>query len=105
MLRGEFSSVELVNVFGAKCQETGRNLYLTTEENFFKALQMANDKDQERRLAKQSGTQDELPLLHGIPFAVHDQISQQGFLCTMGCAILSDQRQSDNAAILQMFID
>ena len=34
LMKGKFSSVDLVNVFGERCQRIGRQLNLSTEENF-----------------------------------------------------------------------
>jgi hypothetical protein len=50
--KGDFTSVDLVNIFGNRCQEIGRNLCLTAEENFEDALKMAAERDKERAEAK-----------------------------------------------------
>ena len=85
---GKFTSVDLVNIFGDRCQSIGRGLNLTTQENFKNALAMAQEKDEERARAKSEGT--ELGLLHGIPISVKDSIFQKGFLATYGFAHLCD---------------
>lgn len=45
LFEGKFTSVDLVNVFGDRCQRIGRELNLSTEENFNKSLEMAAEKD------------------------------------------------------------
>jgi len=34
LIKGTFTSVDLVNVFGDRCKRIGRSLYLSAEENF-----------------------------------------------------------------------
>jgi len=65
-------------------------LSLSTEENFEKALELAQEKDMERLKAKKEGTSDKLGLMFGIPFSVKDLINMEGFLSTVGCAFLCD---------------
>ena len=74
-MKGKFSSVDLVNVFGERCQRIGRQLNLSTEENFKVALKMAKEKDEERAKALEEGDADDLPLMHGIPFSVKDLLN------------------------------
>jgi hypothetical protein len=50
LLSGYFSSVDLVHLFGSRCQSIGRDLCLSTEESFEEALQEAAAKDEERKL-------------------------------------------------------
>ena len=41
LMKGTFTSVELVNFFGARTQEIGRQLCLSTEELFEEAMEKA----------------------------------------------------------------
>jgi len=74
LLRGDFTSVDLVNVFGKRCYTIGRRLCLSAEEDFDSALVEAAEKDRERREAIQNGTQGELPVLHGIPVSIKEMV-------------------------------
>ncbi len=56
LIKGTFTSVDLVNVFGKRCYTIGRELCLTAEENFEEALQEAVLKDHERAHAIRKGT-------------------------------------------------
>ena len=46
---GHFTSVDLVNVYGQRCQTIGRDLCLSAEENFEEALVLAAKRDHERK--------------------------------------------------------
>jgi len=48
LLKGTFTSVDLVNYFGNRCQTIGRQLGLTTQELFTSGLVLANKCDEER---------------------------------------------------------
>ena len=74
LLRGDFTSVDLVNVFGKRCYNIGRRLCLSAEEDFDSALVEAAQKDRERWEAIQSRTQGELPVLHGIPVSIKEMV-------------------------------
>ena len=58
MIKGSFTSVDLVNVYGKRCYTIGRKLNLTTEENFDEALSEAEIKDREREIAIKEGNSD-----------------------------------------------
>jgi hypothetical protein len=45
LYKGTFTSIDLVNFFGARCQTIGRELELTTEELFESAMEMAKIRD------------------------------------------------------------
>ena len=72
--KGSFTSVDLVKVFGERCQRIGRALNLSAEENFTEALELAKERDQEREQSRQEGPEalEQLSQLHGIPFSVKD---------------------------------
>ncbi len=74
LLAEEFTSVDLVNVFGKRCYEIGRRLCLSTEEDFEEALLEAAKMDGERKKAIAEGKADQLPPLHGIPVSVKDLV-------------------------------
>jgi len=38
--------------------------------------------------------------MHGIPFSVKDQINIDGFLSTVGCAYLCNERAGDDSVIV-----
>jgi hypothetical protein len=48
LLEGQFTSVDLVNVFADRCYRVGRSLCLSAQENFLEALVLAAQKDEER---------------------------------------------------------
>lgn len=75
LVKGKFTSVDLVSVFGERSQRIGRQLNLSTEENFIQALKLAKDRDEERAKAKEDGEEDDLPLMHGIPISIKDLIN------------------------------
>lgn len=52
LFEGKFTSVDLVTVFGDRCQRIGRKLNLSTEENYIKALEMAAEKDKQLKEAR-----------------------------------------------------
>lgn len=74
LLKGTFTSVDLVNVFGKRCYTIGRRLNLTAEENFEEAFQQAQERDEERRLAIEKGTATNLPSFHGIPVSIKELV-------------------------------
>lgn len=58
LLKGDFTSVDLVNVFAKRCYTIGRQLCLSAEEDFDNALKEAAEKDLQRKEAIEKGTQD-----------------------------------------------
>ncbi len=75
LLNGEFRSIDLVSLYGERCQSLGRGLHLSAEESFNTAIKMAEDCDAEITKATIQGRADRLPLLFGIPISVNDLIS------------------------------
>ena len=55
-MKGMFTSVDLVNYFGSRCQTVGRELCLTTQELFTSGLVLAKKCDAERAEAIKNGT-------------------------------------------------
>ena len=53
--KGSFTSLDLVKIFGDRCQRIGRALNLSTEENFTQAMEMAKELDQQRDKAREEG--------------------------------------------------
>jgi Asp-tRNA(Asn)/Glu-tRNA(Gln) amidotransferase A subunit family amidase len=47
---------------------------------------------------------DSLPLMHGIPISVKDLLNQKGFLSTVGCAFLCNDRAEDDGAIVKLYL-
>jgi len=47
LLKGTFTSVDLVTVFGERTQRLGRALQLSAEENFEEAFEMAKKRDEQ----------------------------------------------------------
>ena len=76
LLRGEFTSEDLVHVFAKRCYTIGRQLNLTAEECFDEAVETSRLRDKERHEAVKNGRGDELPLLHGIPISIKDMVSR-----------------------------
>jgi len=74
LIKGRFTSENLVNVFGERSQRIGRALGLSAEENFIEALKLAKQKDEELAKAKSEGEQAiaQLPIMHGIPISIKD---------------------------------
>ena len=101
LIKGTFSSVDLVTVFSERCQRIGRALNLSTEENFAQALKIAGERDEELAKAKEEGKEEELGLMHGIPFSVKDLINQKGFLSTVGCAYLCNDFAKEDSVIVK----
>lgn len=48
LIKGTFTSVDLVHVFGDRCYRIARPLNLSTEELFDQALELARQRDLER---------------------------------------------------------
>ena len=105
LFAGEFTSVDLVSVYADRSQRIGRRLNLSAEENFNEAWTLAQEKDRERSLARDNGTLDDLPLLHGIPISIKDLFWQKGFLATVGCAFLckDTDRADEDGVIVRLF--
>lgn len=109
LLLKEFTSVDLVNIFGSRCQSIGRHLCLTAEENFEAALEMARTKDAEREEARARGGEDAvrgLGELHGVPVSIKDTINMKGFLTTYGCAFLCAEefRAKEDASVVTFYL-
>ena len=79
---------------------------LSAEENFKQALELAGKRDKELAEAKRAGgrAMAELGILHGVPFSVKDQINMKGHLSTLGCAYLCDDRATEDAVAVQLFL-
>ena len=92
LMKGTFSSVDLVNYFGNRCQTVGRDLCLSTQELFKSGLVLAKKCDEERAESIKNGTQDQLPFLHGIPISIKELFSMKGMLSTVGTAMLNKPR-------------
>jgi Asp-tRNA(Asn)/Glu-tRNA(Gln) amidotransferase A subunit family amidase len=92
LMKGTFTSVDLVNYFGNRCQTIGRELCLSTQELFESGLILAKKCDEERAESMKNGTQDQLPFLHGIPMSVKELFSMKGMLSTVGTAMLNKPR-------------
>ena len=86
MNKGEITSLELVQLFGKRCQGLAVDHGLATEENFREAMKLAVACDEETAQARINGTIDQLKPLHGIPFSVKDMFDMKGFLNTYGMA-------------------
>jgi Asp-tRNA(Asn)/Glu-tRNA(Gln) amidotransferase A subunit family amidase len=80
LIKGSFTSVDLVNVYGNLCQTIGRELNLSTKEMFEEAMEEAKIKDSEREEALRQGKVDELPPFHGIPMSIKDNVRALGLL-------------------------
>ena len=65
---------------------------------------MASQKDAELAEARNNGKMGSLPMLHGIPFSVTDQINMTGKQSTIGCAYLSDNAATSNAAVVKLML-
>ena len=66
-------------------------------------MQLAIEKDQERAKAKEEGKT--LSPIHGIPFSVKDFINMKGFLSTVGCAFMNDDkyRAPKDSVMVQLY--
>lgn len=104
LIKGSFTSVDLVNLFGQRCLSIGRQLCLTTEECFEQALELAKQRDQERQQAIALGKADELPLMHGVPMSVKDNIALKGYTASVGTCYLLDQICEDDAVVVKLFL-
>lgn len=70
---------------------------LTADENFEEALNEARQKDIELKKAKQNGKLEDLPILHGIPFSVKEQIDLKDTRSTLGTASYVDRDVNEDA--------
>jgi len=70
LMKGEFTSVQLVKLFAKQIMRVGRKNNYHTEELFQEALDQAEEKDRERRQALREGKQ--LPFMHGIPISIKE---------------------------------
>ena len=105
LIDSKFTSVDLVNVFGDRCQRIGRALNLSAEENFQEALELAKKKDILLEEMKKSGSLADLPPMHGIPFSVKESLCQVGKLSTTGCAYLCDEVMKEDAVVVQQYLN
>lgn len=101
-MKGTFTSVDLVNYFGSRCQTLGRELCLSTQELFTSGLELAKKCDAERAQAIENDTQDQLPFLHGIPVSIKELFSMKGLLSTVGTAMLDHKRTTDSEGVLPL---
>lgn len=104
LIKGSFTSVDLIHVFGDRCQRIARALNLSTEELFSEAMEMARLRDKERAEAIKKGEVDSLPPLHGIPMSFKDQFDQVGHLSTCGTAYLCDRVKTEDAVFVKLFV-
>jgi hypothetical protein len=102
LMKGTFTSVDLVNYFGNRCQTIGRELGLSTQELFKSGLVLAKKCDEERAECIKNGTQDQLPFLHGIPVSIKELFSMKGMLSTVGTAMLNKPRTIDSEGFLPL---
>ena len=51
LFQNEFTSLDLVLIYGARCQDIGRQLHFSTEEMFLEAIEQAKKCDAERQKA------------------------------------------------------
>jgi len=106
LIEGRFTSLQLVNVFGERCQRIGKKLCLNSEVYYEQAIQMAKLRDAETEEARKLGADamSKLPPMHGVPFSVKDSINLKGVLSTVGCSYLLDDPAKENAVIVDQYI-
>ena len=104
LMRGDFTSVDLVNLFAERSYRIGRRLCMSGQENFEEATKMAKKRDQERRKARLSNSENELPLMHGIPISVKDQIDQKGKFTSVGLAYLCSDVAREDSPIVELYL-
>ena len=104
LMKGTFTSVDLVNFFGERSQRVGRMIECSTEELFESAMDLALKYDAERKAAIAKGTQNDLPFFHGIPISVKELFHMKGMLTTNGCTFLN-QRSTFNSLAIQPLFD
>lgn len=75
MIKGTFTCSDVVNVYAKRSYIHGREMNLTTEENFEEALRDAEIKDKEIQHHRQNNTTHLLPKLHGVPISVKEIVS------------------------------
>ena len=85
-ISGEATSLDIVSVYCERAWTVGKNLCMTADECFVRALDMAKERDslRERYISEGKDLNEALPPLHGIPFSVKDHIYVQGTYCTVG---------------------
>mmetsp|Transcript_24708 Transcript_24708/g.38465 ORF Transcript_24708/g.38465 Transcript_24708/m.38465 type:complete len:196 (+) Transcript_24708:275-862(+) len=103
LVDGTCTSVDLINYFGDRCQTIGRQLCLTTEELFEEAMDKAKACDQAREEARQNGTIDQLPFLHGIPVSIKELYLMKGCVTTVGCSFNNTKSEEDAPALQALF--
>lgn len=94
--------MDLVNVFGDRCQTIARELNLTAEENFEEALKEAEIKDKERLEAIRENRVSDLGPLHGIPVSIKDFIMVKGLMFTIGCVHLTHKKCEEDAVVTSL---
>eukprot|EP00347_Sterkiella_histriomuscorum_P012439 403368569 len=105
LLRGEFTSEDLVHVFAKRCYTIGRQLNLTAEECFDEAVEISRLRDKERHEAVKNGKGDELPLLHGIPISIKDMFEQKGYMSTLGTQFMTNKVYEEDGGIVKLLKD
>lgn len=101
LIKGSFTSVDLVLFFAERCFTIGRKMEYTAEEMFEAAFEKAKRCDAERA----EGDATSLPYLHGIPISVKDCLQTKGKSSTIGCAFRSEKVATENASCIQAILD
>ena len=102
LMKGTFTSVDLVNYFGERCQRIGREMGYSTQELFTSGMELAKKCDKERAEALLNNSGDSLPFLHGIPCSIKELFSMRGKLSTVGVAMLNFPRSEDSEGWLPL---
>lgn len=107
ILSQKITSRELCEHYCYHAYETGRKLSLTADENFTRALEIAEERDKQLQqvLAQGKDPETELGKFFGIPFSVKDQIYVKGTRTTMGVGSRADKVSDENATSVALIME
>lgn len=107
VLSQKITSKELCEHYCYHAYETGRKLSLTADENFTRALEIAEERDKQLQQVLDEGKdpEKELGKFFGVPFSVKDQIYVKGTRSTMGVGSRAEKITDEDAASVALIME
>jgi fatty acid amide hydrolase len=112
---GDITATAITAVFSYRALRLDHLIHAVTEENYDRALQLAQEIDAKRAKSKkprrnsqnliENRDYSEENLLLGIPFTVKDQINMAGFDSSMGCAAENFCPRENTSLLVELLTD